>query len=241
MKQVHLIPALEDNYIFCLQNGAEAVIVDPGDARPVLRFLQEQALTLSGILITHHHHDHIDGVPDLLSEFPAPVWIPAADQGRFEFGGTPLQEGDVLSLAGFQFQIWELPGHTLDHIAYIENSQKWIFSGDVLFGFGCGCLFEGTYEQAFTSLQRFRQLPPETKIYCTHEYTMANLKFLASLATTPLEEQKTKDLTKQMQTLLEQNGSTVPLHLKEQLEANPFLKTTSVPNFQTLRIKRNNF
>ncbi|HRO68582.1 MAG TPA: hydroxyacylglutathione hydrolase, partial [Pseudobdellovibrionaceae bacterium] len=208
MKRVHLIPALQDNYIFCLRNGAEALIVDPGEAGPVRRFLRDNSLSLTGILITHHHHDHVGGVSDLLAEFSVPVWIPEADQGRFEFGGIPLKEGDSLSHAGFQFRVWELPGHTLDHIAYVEETEKWIFSGDVLFGFGCGRLFEGSYEQAFASLQRFRDLSSETLVYCAHEYTVANLKFLETLPVASQKRNEFQALLSEQKKRLEKTGAT---------------------------------
>lgn len=236
MKRVHLIPALRDNYIFCLQNGTDALIVDPGESAPVLKFLRERSLSLRGVLVTHHHHDHVQGVPGILDAHPVPVWIPALDRNRFGFGGHPLREGDLVECAGFRFRVWELPGHTLDHIAYLEEKEKWVFSGDVLFGFGCGRLFEGSYEEAYRSLQRFHSLPPETRIYCAHEYTLANLRFLEGLLA---DTSACRELIERQERRLREEGATVPLELPEQRHWNPFLKAETVEIFKDLRMKRN--
>ena len=178
------IPAFTDNYLWLLERGSDAAIVDPGDAAPVERALAERGLTLAAILVTHHHADHIDGLPALTRAHPGvPVYGPAAEQIR---GVThALREGDRVTALDVAFTVWEVPGHTLGHIAYVadepppEHGPGFVLCGDTLFSAGCGRLFEGTAEQLHRSLQRLATLPPDTRVYCTHEYTLANLAFAA--------------------------------------------------------------
>ena len=178
------IPAFTDNYLWLLERGGRAAIVDPGDAAPVERALAERGLTLAAILVTHHHADHIDGLPALTRAHPGvPVYGPAAENIR---GVTQaLREGDRVTALDVAFTIWEVPGHTLGHIAYVadepppEHGPGFVLCGDTLFSAGCGRLFEGTAQQLHRSLQRLAALPPDTRVYCTHEYTLANLAFAA--------------------------------------------------------------
>ena len=158
MVTIFPIPAFEDNYIWVLQLGSNVVVVDPGDAAPVLQMLREKQLKLSAILITHHHSDHVDGVEALLAQQPAPVYAPAYRD--YAFPHIQVREGDHVTLTAIEqtFNVLWLPGHTLDHIAYVND--QFLFSGDVLFGAGCGRLFEGSPEQMLNSLNRIKRLPP---------------------------------------------------------------------------------
>ena len=175
MFDVIRIPAFNDNYIWLLRNGAAAVVVDPGDARPVIEVLEREGLSLAAILITHHHVDHQGGVAALLAHCPCPVSGPAAESIT---GLTqPLRGGETISVDALdaEFRVLAVPGHTLGHLAYYGAGC--VFCGDTLFGAGCGRLFEGSPAQMLDSLERLAALPDETAVYCAHEYTEANLRF----------------------------------------------------------------
>ena len=174
------IPAFEDNYIWLLHNDTQAIVVDPGDAEPTIATLKARNLDLLAILITHHHHDHIGGVSALMAEYPdATVYAPKNES--YAFTHVPVSEPETIMFDGFNpnhpltFSVIDLPGHTLGHVAYYAADI--LFCGDTLFGAGCGRLFEGSPTQMYSSLQKLAVLPPTTKVYCTHEYTLHNLGF----------------------------------------------------------------
>lgn len=178
MLTVNPVRAFADNYIWVihgLKDAARVVAVDPGEARPVTEALRQGGLTLGGILITHHHRDHIGGVEELVERFGVPVFGPAREAIPAMTRG--LNEEDVVELAdlGLRFQVREVPGHTAGHIAYVGHGA--VFCGDTLFSGGCGRLFEGTPAQMLGSLSRLSALPADTRVYCTHEYTLSNLRF----------------------------------------------------------------
>jgi hydroxyacylglutathione hydrolase len=195
------------------------VVVDPGNAAPVRQFLSGNALHLAGILMTHHHADHVGGVPELLSEWPVPVFGPANER----IPGEPirLQEGDRAEFAslGLEFSILDVPGHTAGHIAYAGHGA--VFCGDTLFSAGCGRLFEGTAEQMTGSLAKLAALPEATQVYCAHEYTLSNLKFALAVepdnvdAATYLETCRTKR---------SRDEATVPSNIRQERNVNPFLR-----------------
>jgi hydroxyacylglutathione hydrolase len=177
------VPAFNDNYLWLIHDGEHAVVVDPGDAAPIQQALAAHQLRLTAILLTHHHADHIGGVPALLQAWQVPVYGPRND--GIEVLTDPLVAGDRVRLdaLGLELEVLEVPGHTLGHIAYVarhalaDNGPAWLFCGDTLFGAGCGRLFEGTPGQMAASLATLTALPDETLVYCAHEYTMSNLRF----------------------------------------------------------------
>jgi hydroxyacylglutathione hydrolase len=177
--RVIAIPAFENNYLWLVHDGVHAAIVDPGDAAPVQAALALHHLTLSAILLTHHHADHIGGVSALLASWPVPVFGPRHD--GIDAVTVALGEGEHIKVPGLglQLRVLDVPGHTLGHIAYVSQTPgaPWLFCGDTLFAGGCGRLFEGTPEQLCTSLAKLAQLPGATEVYCAHEYTLANLRF----------------------------------------------------------------
>ncbi|MEO7160988.1 MAG: hydroxyacylglutathione hydrolase, partial [Polaromonas sp.] len=172
------IPAFADNYLWLLHDGKRALVVDPGDAAPVLRALKQSALQLESILVTHHHADHTGGVDALREATGATVYGPATE--RIPLPSKPLREGDTVHALGLEFQVLDVPGHTAGHIAFYTpdmDGKPLLFCGDTLFSGGCGRLFEGTPAQMLASLDKLAALPGATRVCCTHEYTLANLRF----------------------------------------------------------------
>ena len=221
MLDVTPIPAFEDNYIWLLRQHRSAAVVDPGDADPVLRALNQSDLNLSGILITHHHGDHAGGVEDLVSVFPdARVFAP--HDRRIPCVTDQVAEGAEVQVPGLpaRFRVLEVPGHTATHIAYLGEGV--LFCGDTLFAAGCGRVFDGTFEQLAASLERIAALPPDTLIYCAHEYTLANLGFAAWVEP---ESPAVAGRTSEARRRRASGEPTVPSRLAEELATNPFLRT----------------
>lgn len=222
MVEVTGLHAFEDNYIWLLQNreNTAAAVVDPGDEDPVLEALDRHALNLNAVLITHKHGDHTGGIRGLKSAFPnARIFGPKNEPIR---GLTdPLSEGAEVEIEDLDvvFKVMELPGHTEGHIAYYGGGK--LFCGDVLFAAGCGRVFSGTHEQHYHSLQRIARLPPETEIYCAHEYTLDNLGFAEWVEPNNSARQAREQETRLRRELDE---PTVPSLLQLELETNPFLR-----------------
>lgn len=223
MLSITPISAFSDNYIWLLRTpgGSRAVVVDPGDEEPVMAALEREGLTLSAILVTHHHYDHTGGVKDLVSAWPDARVFGPLDR-RIAAVTDAVSEGDQIEVPGLDavFGVLEVPGHTSSHIAYLGGGV--LFCGDTLFAGGCGRVFDGTLEQLAASLERIAALPPETLIYCAHEYTLSNLGFASwvepgspELAARAVKARK----------LREAGRPTVPSTLAEELNTNPFLRT----------------
>jgi hydroxyacylglutathione hydrolase len=219
MANIIPIPALKDNYIWLIQETDTVAIVDPGEAGPVLQVLHNQRLHPSAILVTHHHWDHVNGIQELLKHYPVPVYGPAAESipGRTQ----GLREGDKVYLPGLdiQFQVFDVPGHTLGAIAYYGGGL--LFSGDTLFTAGCGRLFEGTPAQMYGSLSKLASLDETTQLYCGHEYTLANLTFAAVV------EPDSSQLKIRLREVRERRAHglpTVPATLSIERKTNPFLR-----------------
>ncbi len=215
------IPAFADNYIWLLTTGGKAcAVVDPGDEDPVFEVLQQQGLELRYILLTHHHPDHVGGVPALLERYQATVFGPADE--RIPFVHQVCREGDRVQLPELdaQFRVLEVPAHTRSHIAfYGENA---VFSGDTLFSLGCGRFFEGTAADMQQSLDKLAALPPETKNYCAHEYTQANCAFALEVEPGNIALQTRAH---EIDRLRDAGKITLPTNLAEELATNPFLRT----------------
>lgn len=220
--QIIPIPAFKDNYIWLMHNGVQSAVVDPGDATPVIATLSHLNLTLTSILITHHHHDHIGGVAELLTAFPnATVYAPALEQYAFDHIAISEQNTVHLKDLNIPFAVLNLPGHTLGHIAYYSVQHELLFCGDTLFGAGCGRLFEGTPTQMYHSLQKLAALPPSTKVYCTHEYTLYNIDFALTFEPNNL---MLIERHKNTQKLRASNIPSLPSTIELELATNPFLR-----------------
>jgi len=220
--QIIPISAFEDNYIWLIKQGEKAIVVDPGDARPVIEALEKYQLTLTTILITHHHADHIDGVQPLLQRFPETV-VFAPKREQFSFPHIKVGEGDHIDVLDLTFDVLDVPGHTLGHIAYVVQTDPGplLFCGDTLFGAGCGRLFEGTPEQMLTSLKKLIKLPQETKVFCTHEYTLNNIQF--ALGVEP-NNQALIERHLETEQLLAARKPSLPSTIALELATNPFLR-----------------
>ena len=219
MMDVVPLQAFKDNYVWTLRNATHAAVVDPGEAEPVLEYLASERLALAAILATHHHADHVGGIPAILAKHRAPVYGPKGEP--IETLTTPVGGGDTVRLPelGVTFEVIAIPGHTRAHVAYYGAES--LFCGDTLFACGCGRVFEGTPEQMHASLSRLAALPDATKVYCGHEYTLANIRFArqvepgnAALAARERAAQALRDAGR----------PTLPSTLGEERATNPFLR-----------------
>jgi hydroxyacylglutathione hydrolase len=217
------IRALKDNYIWMItdQYSSNVWLVDPGEAHNALAILQKNHLELQGIFITHHHYDHCGGIAELLNYYPN-VLIYGSNKSEISYINKTIGDGEIFDCLSAEVRVLEIPGHTLDHVAYLVNGN--LFCGDTLFSVGCGKIFEGTAAQMYHSLNKLCQLDDDTKIYCGHEYTLANLKF--ALLVEPSNEYLQAKLIKATQ-VLHDNGCTLPSFLAEERLTNPFLRCTT--------------
>ncbi|GAA4357215.1 hydroxyacylglutathione hydrolase [Kangiella marina] len=221
MMKIIPLSAFSDNYIWVIHSSDSntVAVVDPGDATPVIDYLEQHNLSLETILITHHHNDHIGGVQTLKNRYQCRVFAPKRDNQSFS--DQDLVEGDEVSILNdeYQFSVIEVPGHTMGHIAFYGHGC--LFCGDTLFKAGCGRMFEGTPPVFLESLQKLAALPAETKVYCAHEYTLTNLKF--ALSVEPDNPAIHKEI-EYSQRLREKNKPTLPSTIGEELSFNPFLR-----------------
>lgn len=215
------LPALKDNYIWlCLnEDNGHTLIVDPSEAQPVLDYLSEHKFIADAILITHHHWDHVGGIPDITAKYDIPVFTPASETVKGSTHG--VREGDVLPFPelNLSLKILDVPGHTAGAVAYY--SDNFVFSGDTLFTAGCGRIFEGTPQQMHASLEKFRQLDENTRLFCGHEYTEANLGFASTV------EPHNKAISERLHEVRAQRQQqlpTVPATLATEKLTNPFLR-----------------
>ncbi|RTZ16131.1 hydroxyacylglutathione hydrolase [Vibrio aquaticus] len=220
MLNIKSIPAFNDNYIWLIENSdRRCAVVDPGDAKPVLDYLTEHNLSLEAILITHHHNDHIGGIPELVRQFPGVDVVGPANEPVPTLT-HPVEAGDQIELFDEVFFVLGLEGHTLGHIGYVGDSK--LFCGDVLFSAGCGRVFEGTMEQMHTSLSKLLALPEETQVFCAHEYTASNVAFALAVEPDNTQLQQYRD---EVNRLRAQNKPTLPSTIRREKWINPFLRT----------------
>lgn len=220
MLRLEPVLAFEDNYIWVVHDHRSALLVDPGEAAPILAWLAERRMRPVAVLVTHRHGDHTGGIAELLARYPdLPVYGPAHD--RLAFVGHPVGEGDRCPIGelGLDLAVWAIPGHTLGHLAYL--GQGWLFCGDTLFSSGCGKVVEGTPAQLHASLTRLAGLPPDTLACCAHEYTLDNLRF--ALTVDP-GNPALADWQRRARALRQAGRPTLPTRLGDELAYNPFLR-----------------
>ncbi len=218
----HLV-CLKDNYVWLLREPATGAVaaVDPSEAKPVAAKLDSLGWKLTHILNTHHHWDHTGGNLELKEQSGAVIVGPAADRERIPGIDLALAEGDTYRFGGATAQIFDIPGHTRGHIAFWFPESTALFCGDTLFTLGCGRLFEGTPQQMWTSLSKLRRLPPETRVFCGHEYTQANARFALSIDPT---NEGLRRRAAEVDRLRAAGRPTVPATLAEERDTNPFLR-----------------
>ena len=226
MVNIIQLPVLNDNYIYLIHEpvSGETAVVDPAIAQPVLDTLSSKGWTLNYIYNTHHHWDHVGANLELKEKTGCLILASEADHSRIPGIDKGLKQGDEIKLGNQVVKVIETPGHTLGHIVYHFPYSNALFCGDTLFSMGCGRLFEGTAEQMWHSLQQLKQLPKETQIYCTHEYTQANGKFALTIEP---DNQHLQQRIQQVKQLRENNKPTVPSSLEQELATNPFLRENS--------------
>jgi len=220
MLSIKPIKAFSDNYIWLVSTNEGSIVVDPGEANQILKLIESRDIDLKGILITHHHYDHTNGLEEILKHKKVEVYGP---NNNIDFINKRVSEGDEINIIGLKFKVIEVPAHTLDHIAFVheDESMPFIFCGDTLFSGGCGRVFEGTFEQMFSAIQKIKKLPLNTKIFCGHEYTTSNLEFACAVEPSNKYIEKYLDEVKEKVSLGE---SSIPSMLETEYKINPFLR-----------------
>ena len=223
-----------DNYIYFIDCGGRAAVVDPTNAAPILAAACESALHISHVLVTHHHFDHTGGCSEIKHSAHCEIVGPSASIIPMQDVG--VADGDVIRVGDVEFEVMALPGHTNDHVAYYSRDNNVLFTGDVLFAAGCGRIFEGTAGQMWDSLQRIMSLPDETRIYCGHEYGLENLEFALHL------DPENEDIEERLAVVRDEADRgvpSVPSRLGLEKKTNPFLRAGSVHEFSEIRNRKN--
>ena len=238
--EIKIINCLQDNFSYLLidEKSLNACVVDPGEAQPILKYIENNKINLKFILNTHHHHDHIGGNNILKSKFGAKILAFKDDKERIPKIDICLEDNQIWKDGPFEFKVIHVPGHTSGHICFSFFNEKIIFTGDTLFSLGCGRIFEGSYNDMFNSLSKLKKLSPETKIYFGHEYTLNNSIFCNKFDKNNSELKiKIADIKKK----LDKGMPTVPSTLKEELDCNIFLRAKNLKEFSKLRDLKDNF
>ena len=238
--KIEIIPCLQDNYSYLIidETNNNACVVDPSEVSPIVKFLEKENINLKYILNTHHHFDHVGGNQELKKKYNSIIVGYKDDEKRIPDIDVLVDENQIWKADNFEAKILYIPGHTTGHISFYFFNEKLIFTGDTLFSLGCGKIFEGTYEQMFTSLNKLKSLPSDTMIYCGHEYTLQNSKFCIKHDSKNLNLQNKIKLIKEK---LDNNKPTIPTNLGDELECNIFLRAKNVESFAKLRDLKDNF
>ena len=233
MLRVEPIKAFTDNYIWLVSTNEGSIVIDPGESKSIQKLIDNKTIDLKGILITHHHYDHTNGLSELVKINELEVYGPV---NNIDGINHRLTDKDKISIIGIDFDVISIPGHTLDHIGfYSANANNPIlFCGDTLFAGGCGRIFEGTYEQMFHALKKITKLPTNTNIYCGHEYTLSNLKFALEADDTNKE---LIEEFKKVKNKINSNIPSLPTTLDKELKVNPFLRCDNI-NIQNKIIEK---
>ncbi len=240
MIDVHILSALQDNYIYILRDEAAQLTaaIDPSESKPVTDFLSKKNWSLDLILNTHHHPDHVGGNIELKNKFNCPVYSSSYDLKRIPGATHSLKHENKLTFGASTFQIFEVPGHTLGAIAFYSKQDKLLFTGDTLFTLGCGRLFEGSAGELYTSLKKLAELPEDTQVYSGHEYGLQNAGFAHQENPQDIE---IKGFYMDLATHIKQGGRSVPSTVEQEKRLNPFLRAKHLGEFTTLRRRKDDF
>ena len=238
--RVEIIPCLQDNYSYLVidETNNTACVVDPSEALPIIDFISNKNINLKYILNTHHHFDHIGGNKDLKKKYNLSVVGFKGDKNRIPEIDILVEDNEIWKADNFEARIFHIPGHTNGHISFFFHKDKFVFTGDTLFSLGCGRIFEGTYQEMFNSLDKIKNLPRDTKVYCGHEYTLQNSKFCIKHDSNNLNLKKK---ISEINNKIKNNLPTVPTTIKEELECNIFLRANDLKSFSKLRDLKDNF
>ena len=238
--EIVAVPAFADNYLWLVHDSdsGETAVVDPGDPSPVLAEADKRGWRITSIINTHWHPDHTGGNLAIKEATAAKIFGPAGENGRVPGLDVALKEGDRMSLGTHQAEVWEVPGHTLGHIAYVFRDDRVAFVGDTLFAMGCGRLFEGTPEQMHRSLGRLASLPDDMSLYCAHEYTLANARFAVHAFP---RNKDIADRLRRVEVARSAARPTVPTTVAEERMTNPFLLARDLEHFADLRRAKDDF
>ena len=238
--KVEIIKCLQDNYSYLIvdQKNNHACVIDPSEAEPVINFIERKNIKLKFILNTHHHYDHVGGNNDLKKKYGAKIIGFKDDKKRIPSIDVLVENNQIWKSENFESKIIHIPGHTIGHICFYFIKEKIVFTGDTLFSLGCGRIFEGTYEQMYNSLNKLKNLPLDTKVYCGHEYTLKNSLFCVQ------HDKNNKKLEKkiiEINNKLKKNLPTIPSTIGEELACNIFLRAKNLEDFSKLRDLKDNF
>ena len=238
--KVEIIKCLKDNYSYVIidEKYNHACVVDPSEAEPIINFVESKNIKLKFVLNTHHHYDHVGGNNDLKKKYKIKIVGFKNDKQRIPNIDILLENNEIWKSENFEAKIIHIPGHTSGHICFYFIKEKIAFTGDTLFSLGCGRIFEGTYEQMYNSLNKLKKLPPDTKIYCGHEYTLQNSLFCSKY------DKNNKNLEKKILEIndkMKKNLPTIPSTIKEELTYNIFLRAKNLKDFSKLRDLTDNF
>ena len=238
--KIEIIKCLKDNYAYLIidETKRNACVVDPSEAKPIINYIEKNKINLKYILNTHHHYDHVGGNVELKKKYACNVIGFIEDKDRIPEIDILLKDNQIWKEDNFEAKIYHIPGHTTGHIAYHFFKEKKIFTGDTLFSLGCGKIFEGTHEQMFNSINRIKELPKETEIYCGHEYTLQNSNFCLANDSKNL---KLKEKIIKIKKKIKNDLPTIPTILKDEIECNIFLKAKDLISFSKLRDLKDNF
>jgi len=254
MLEIFIIKALSDNYIYLLRNEHKNItsVIDPGEAEPVIKFLNNKSWHLDEIVNTHHHNDHIGGNKELLNIYKSKLIAPFYENNRISNIDILVSDNETVNITGISTKVFHTPGHTLGHVCFYMPEEKCLFSGDTLFYLGCGRVFEGTMDQMWLSLVKLRSLPEDTSVYCGHEYTLSNMKFANYIDT---DNALLKKVSLEIKNKREKGLATVPFNLGIEKKINPFLRAdndsfiqsiglrskSAYESFGKIRLKKDNF
>ncbi|MBV5271353.1 MAG: hydroxyacylglutathione hydrolase [Afipia sp.] len=221
--EIRLFPCLSDNFGYLIHDPVTKATasIDAPEAGPIIKALQREGWTLTDILVTHHHADHVGGIAELKTKYNCRVVAPFDKGTAIPLADERVKDGDTVKIGNLAARVLETPGHTLDHVSYVFDADRALFCADTLFSIGCGRVFEGTYPMMWDSLLKLRALPNDMRVYCGHEYTASNVKFALGIEpNNPALKARAEEVTK----LRAANQPTIPTLIRDEKEANTFLR-----------------